>query len=324
MAFCTNCGHPLVDDAKFCFECGAKVTAQPMPQEEQRKVEYDGEIHKCPNCGDILDAYESVCKACGYEQRGSKATSSVHALALKMQQIEESRLTAKNNAAFGFRRDAEINQQKVNLIRSFVIPNTKEDILEFAVLAASNVDTGAYNDSYSSVFSTRNAHRREVSEAWLAKLNQAYQKAKLIFDDDPRISEIQSLYDATHKAHRRAKGWIWKILGTIFGAPFIAIIFIFIVAMLSIANDEKNEIARLEEIEIQVQVALEAEDYNLALMHADRLCYGENNDKHIRDWQIKREFWIKRIIEEAAEDGITLDPPADPTTDDIAITGETQ
>lgn len=27
MAFCINCGKKLPDDAKFCFECGAAVTA---------------------------------------------------------------------------------------------------------------------------------------------------------------------------------------------------------------------------------------------------------------------------------------------------------
>ena len=148
MAFCSNCGHQLTEGAKFCFNCGTKVNIEEPSQDDLRKVAYDGEIHKCPNCGDILDAYESVCKACGYEQRGSKATSSVHELAVRLQKIEETRLTNSNNSGFGFNRGSEIDQQKISLIRSFVIPNTKEDILEFAVLAASNVDASAYNDSY--------------------------------------------------------------------------------------------------------------------------------------------------------------------------------
>lgn len=328
MAFCTNCGHPLTEGAKFCFECGTKVNIQEPTQDEIRKVAYDGEIHKCPNCGDILDAYESVCKACGYEQRGSKATSSVHELAMKLQQIEAARTTSRNQSAFGrafdLGQNAEIDQQKINLIRSFVIPNTKEDILEFAVLAASNVDTSAYDDSYSSVFSSRNARRREVSEAWLAKLKQAYQKAKLVFAGDPRISEIQSLYDSTHKAIRRAKGRVWKILGTAFGSIFAVFILIMVIALTSVANDEKNEIARLESIEVQVQEALEADDYTLALMHADRLYYGESEEKHIRDWKIKREYWIKRVIEEAAKDGVVLEPPVDPYISNEPATDETQ
>ena len=191
MAFCSNCGHQLTEGAKFCFNCGTKVNIEESSQDEVRKVAYDGEIHKCPNCGDILDAYESVCKACGYEQRGSKATSSVHELAVRLQQIEEARLTSNNHSRFG--QSSEIDQQKINLIRSFVIPNTKEDILEFAVLAASNVDTSAYDDSYGILSTLQNGRRKAVSDAWLAKLKQAYQKAKLVFIGDPRISEIESL-----------------------------------------------------------------------------------------------------------------------------------
>ena len=77
MAFCIECGYQLADGAKFCFECGARVNASVSPPVEQRKTVYDGEIHRCPNCGDILDAYESVCETCGYERRGSKVTNSV-------------------------------------------------------------------------------------------------------------------------------------------------------------------------------------------------------------------------------------------------------
>ena len=88
MAFCTECGHQLAEGAKFCFECGAKVNEPVVSRQESRKVVYDGEVHKCPNCGEIMDAYESVCKSCGYERRGTKATSSVQILAKKLEEIE--------------------------------------------------------------------------------------------------------------------------------------------------------------------------------------------------------------------------------------------
>ena len=77
MAYCINCGQELADGAKFCFECGAKVNEPTTSRVESRKTVYEGEIHRCPNCGEILDAYESVCNTCGYELRGTKARNSV-------------------------------------------------------------------------------------------------------------------------------------------------------------------------------------------------------------------------------------------------------
>lgn len=37
-----------------------------------------------------------------------------------------------------------IDEQKIDLIRNFSIPNTKEDVLEFIVLAAANIDLKVY------------------------------------------------------------------------------------------------------------------------------------------------------------------------------------
>ena len=115
--FCTECGHQLAEGAKFCFECGAKVNEPVVSREEARKVVYDGEIHKCPNCGALLAAYESVCEACGYERRGAKATSSVQELARKLEAIEAQRPAKKVrsifNQAFTQGHISKTDEQKV-------------------------------------------------------------------------------------------------------------------------------------------------------------------------------------------------------------------
>ena len=84
MAFCSNCGYKLSEGSNFCNNCGAAVNLEVHNNFEKRKTTYEGEIHKCPNCGEILDAFVTVCPTCGYELRGAKVTSVVNELAQKL------------------------------------------------------------------------------------------------------------------------------------------------------------------------------------------------------------------------------------------------
>ena len=63
MAFCINCGQELAEEANFCANCGKAVNSSSSTA--QRKTVYDGEIHKCPNCGEYNLSHR-VCSACGY------------------------------------------------------------------------------------------------------------------------------------------------------------------------------------------------------------------------------------------------------------------
>ena len=311
MAYCSNCGNQLVEGSKFCNNCGTAVNSE---NNNQRKTVYDGEIHKCPNCGEVLSSFVTVCPACGYELRGAKASNSVRELAIKLQQIESGRTSKSNNIlgrGFGFKQPDDIDEQKINLIKSFAIPNTKEDILEFAVLAASNVDRNAYDESYGYLSQRMNARRRDVSNAWMSKLEQAYQKAKIVLAGDPRLNEIQALYDSTHKSVNKVKWRTWKLVGIIYGILFAIIAVILIIVFTSTAISEKKEIERLESIEEKIEIALDDEDYKYALMNADSLIFDGGDADLKRDWEIKRNYWIDKIIEEAAEDGIVLERPAD-------------
>lgn len=164
MAFCTNCGKQLADGAKFCANCGTSIAST---NDGQRRTFYDGEIYKCPHCGEVLKAFESVCPTCKLELRGAKAVGSVREFALKLENVNS-------------------EEKRIELIKNFYIPNTKEDIYEFFIYAMSNLSTS----------------EREA-DAWRVKLEQTYHKAKLSFGNTTEFEYIHNLYVKTSKEHSK-------------------------------------------------------------------------------------------------------------------------
>ena len=166
MAFCTNCGEKLNDGAKFCHSCGKAVEAS---NNAERKVVFEGEIHKCPNCGEVLGSFVAVCPACGYEIRGVSNSIVVREFAYKLASTES-------------------NLERLAIISNFPVPNTKEDIMEFLILASTNCDK---------------AKDVDLVEAWMTKMSQCIQKASFLVAGD-NLLQIQNCYsNAIRKAKRR-------------------------------------------------------------------------------------------------------------------------
>ena len=198
MAFCVSCGKELSDDVKFCSNCGTPVG---MVVSTKKSTVFDGKIHKCPNCGEIIDAYDTICKSCGHEIRGRKITSVVHELSLKLENTSDP-------------------QKKDELIRTFYIPNTREDIHEFFLLALSQVKIGGMN-----------------TDAWMVKLEQAYQKAELSFPGTQEFDHLKHLYEDAQKMNKKKyahqslrslgkyfkSGFAWALLLFVIGSLFALI-----------------------------------------------------------------------------------------------------
>ena len=234
MAFCINCGQELADGAKFCAGCGKAVDDSSSTM--QRKTVYDGEIHKCPNCGDILDAYESVCESCGYERRGAKATNSVRELQLKLEELYAKRPTRKVHTVFAQALSggqvSNADEEIVGLIKNFSIPNNKEDIMEFIILASSNIDMKVYGVN-SQQYQTLNPAQREVSDAWLAKYEQAYQKAQLMFGGTRDFLNIQSMYEQKMREIQKKKRQLPLLLAGVIGGMLLFTAFIWLLVFLT-------------------------------------------------------------------------------------------
>lgn len=187
MTYCPKCGTPLVNGAAFCSACGAAA----VQKDARREEVYEGVVRRCPNCGEILNAFSATCPSCGFELRGVEASGRVNNLAIKLESIDNA-------------------EEKNNLIRNFYIPNTKEDIYEFFILATSNIEAGG-----------------ESTDAWYAKLDQAYKKASLVFGEGEEFERLKELYSKTDRAriikksftsisrNRGVQGAVLFVVGTI-------------------------------------------------------------------------------------------------------------
>ena len=214
MKYCMNCGNQLPDDAKFCVGCGTPV----REASAKKRVEQAGTIYKCPNCGEVLESMTAICHACGYEIRNVKAVSSVQSFSDKLAAIEAEEMPETDNNSIlkkVFGRDlretpkrleearrAFIRQKqakKINLISNYPVPNTKEDLTEFAMLVTTNLKDDSDDEIYN---------------AWVRKLEQLYQKAEILIPTDPMFTRIKELYlKAKNKAMRKKLLPVFLILG---------------------------------------------------------------------------------------------------------------
>lgn len=154
MPFCSNCGNELSSDAKFCANCGIAVRGG--SDGSQRIQKFSGEIKKCPSCGSVLPSGVLKCSECGYEIRDAQAS----------------------NAAIDFFNkinNAQSEQQKIEIIKKYPIPNTREDIKEFLNRAKAEVESDYNADDYM---------QNQLHEAWIVCFNNIKNRVKAMPQND--------------------------------------------------------------------------------------------------------------------------------------------
>lgn len=199
---CKQCGHALKVGSKFCGKCGA-----PVPNAENNAIHPNNTSH-CPNCGAVVNRLDVVCRSCGTAITNRNIAMSVNVFASELAKIEAERHTSNNNASRGlFGTGADYEQaygskyldKKISFIQSFPIPNTTEEIVEFILLAMANIDTTYGNKRYDTDRSATVGHlyysEVKMANTWIGKLEQAYNKAMLLFPDNPLFPKIQELYE---------------------------------------------------------------------------------------------------------------------------------
>ena len=155
----------------------------------------EGQVFKCPSCGETVDSFVTNCFSCGHEFRGSENRSKVKELVLALKKIED--YEWENNTYNGNNGQPRLDHmvrngiasKQCNLIENFPIPNTKEDLLEFLALA---MPIGLKKFSWSEKFT----HTAEVQlqKSYKSKAQQVIIKARVAFNRDKILSERIETY----------------------------------------------------------------------------------------------------------------------------------
>jgi ABC-type multidrug transport system fused ATPase/permease subunit len=267
-----------------------------------------GNILKCPACGEVIESFQTRCASCGHELRNIQTTSSIHTFFEKLE-------------------SAGNWEKKVELIESFPIPNTKEDIYEFIIMASSNVKTdyhvefkaptvshsldmsslrnlitSSMNTSSNNSAPSEETIIKALNNAWMTKINQAYTKAQITMTSAPQDLErlttiVKELNIRIQKSKNPAKVIMRNPMLRM--GLIVVLLFVFLGVFSSIYNNSENkgpikETQRLERLSIEIEDDIAnndltiAEEKTLELTWKFRPSYSEYK-KNVAEWNKKRE-----------------------------------
>ena len=162
-----------------------------------------GEVKKCPRCGEPVEPMAVKCSACGYEFRGVEALKSSQQLADKLDEIAKSYRDKKGNSFQQHDNQIYSMGEQARVIKSFPVPTTKEDLLDFAISMQSKWNAEP------SVMGMKNA----LAQAYKAKYDECVNKAKILFPNDPMF---QGVFDQHNVDNTKKKGCL----------PFMALVIV--------------------------------------------------------------------------------------------------
>lgn len=189
----------MVLDARLFEKRQSVKTA--APSVAAPKSDKFGDVKKCPACGAIVASFMTKCSDCSHDFNNLQANVSIQKLFEMLNEVESNRKIKEDSGIFGSLSKKisetyggtydELSKRKVEIIKNFPIPTTKNDILEFLSMAYPNAKkTGSFwNHNEPEV----KAHN-EMVPVWKNKCEQIIMKAKFSMKDDKKTLDEIMVY----------------------------------------------------------------------------------------------------------------------------------
>jgi hypothetical protein len=127
----------------------------------ERITETVGTLRKnCPSCGQPIESFQTRYPSCGHELNAAEVSGVFKAFLDEMEAYRNKELKSKNS-----------NKRELWFLNTYVLPNTKEDLLELLVFVT-------------------NKYTTEKIDRWERKSRQIYAKARLCLKTDPGTLKI--------------------------------------------------------------------------------------------------------------------------------------
>ncbi|MBD5408089.1 MAG: zinc ribbon domain-containing protein [Treponema sp.] len=278
---------------------------------EERKVEFagSGTIKKCPNCGAQLEAFQARCPACGFAIGGAERGGSV-----SLKKFLDAYTNEKDNA------------RKLEMIDTFPIPNTIEDTVEFALLAAQQarsylmraVETNSnggdfigFKAAFAEVLNGTPASKRitnvDFRIAWQNKLEQICYRAKFSYPQEKEklaqlemiIDDVKNVDKGTKKEAKKQSSSTVISLVLLF-IVLLGIIFVLSYGLSTLEKKNEAETQRLETLMTEIQADIEEGNYDDAELKVLNLTWNLDDKEKKKDWKEKQQA-LKKRLEKAKE-----------------------
>ncbi|MGM9698421.1 MAG: hypothetical protein ACI3Y0_07230 [Prevotella sp.] len=146
-----------------------------------------GDVKKCPACGAIVSLVQAKCPECGHEFSHVEANTTSTKLLQALEDIEVQCSKLKKG-------DDIVLSRKIQTIKNFPIPNTKDDLIEMLTLCQANsVDSGS---------------EPELIKAWNTKTEQVIAKAQIALKGDKDAVFLIDQIRGNQKNKKRQKKFI--------------------------------------------------------------------------------------------------------------------